>query len=120
LPEPAASATGESEGPRTPVEEVLAGIWAEVLGVERVGVHESFFELGGHSLLATRVQSRVCEAFQVDVPLHTLFRAPTIADFAVAVAQLQVQQMMGDELADLLGELESLSEDDARVLLESR
>ncbi|HEV2148279.1 MAG TPA: amino acid adenylation domain-containing protein, partial [Longimicrobiaceae bacterium] len=47
LPEPAASATGESEGPRTPVEEVLAGIWAEVLGVERVGVHESFFELGG-------------------------------------------------------------------------
>src|SRR6185295_11360867 len=58
--------------PRTPVEEVLAGIWAEVLRLDRVGVEESFFELGGHSLLATRVVSHVREVFGVEVPLRAL------------------------------------------------
>src|SRR5215208_4504315 len=64
--------------PRTPVEEILCGIWAEVLGVKGVGVDANFFEVGGHSLKATQVISRIRESFQVELPLRTIFEAPTI------------------------------------------
>jgi amino acid adenylation domain-containing protein len=68
--------------PRTPVEEVLAEIWASVLGRIRVGIFDNFFELGGHSLLATQVISRVRQTFQVELPLRSLFASPTVADLA--------------------------------------
>jgi len=70
---------------RTPVEEVLSGIWEQVLRVERVGVHENFFELGGHSLLATQVISRIREAFRVELPLRVIFESPTVVEQAVRV-----------------------------------
>jgi amino acid adenylation domain-containing protein len=70
---------------RTPVEEVLVGIWAEVLKVAQVSVHDNFFDLGGHSLLATRLMSRVRNAFQIEIPLRSLFESPTVAQFAERV-----------------------------------
>jgi amino acid adenylation domain-containing protein len=68
--------------PRTPVEIELAQIWSQVLKVESIGIHDHFFDLGGHSLLATQVVSRLREAFQMDIPLRSLFEKPTIAELA--------------------------------------
>ena len=79
--------------PRGPEEEMLAGIWSQVLGAPRVGVHDNFFELGGHSLLATQLASRVREAFGVDVPLSKLFECPTVAQLAEIIQQAREQQL---------------------------
>jgi amino acid adenylation domain-containing protein len=71
--------------PSTPAQERLAAVWAEILGVDRVGVHDNFFALGGHSLLATQVMSQVRTLFDVEVPVAVLFDTPTVAGLAAAV-----------------------------------
>ena len=85
LPAPGQTRPALSEAfvaPRTPAEEILADIWASVLGVAAVGIHDNFFALGGHSLSAVQVLSRLRKAFQVDVPLRTLFDTPTVVALA--------------------------------------
>jgi amino acid adenylation domain-containing protein len=76
--------------PSTPGEDTLARIWAELLAVERIGVHDNFFELGGHSLLAMRVISRVRDVFRVQLPLRKLFEFPTVAGLARSIEEHQV------------------------------
>ncbi|HEX8432876.1 MAG TPA: amino acid adenylation domain-containing protein, partial [Longimicrobium sp.] len=86
LPDPEPTESGAAYmAPRNPTEEILAGIWTELLGTERVGVDDSFFELGGHSLLATRVVSRVREAFGIELPLRALFESPVLGALAAEV-----------------------------------
>jgi amino acid adenylation domain-containing protein len=90
--------------PRTPTEKLLAEIWAQVLGVEPIGVQDNFFDLGGHSLLATQIMFRLRDTFQAEIPLRTLFEKPTIEELALAVEEI------------LLEEIEGLSEDEAESL----
>ncbi|MEG4407807.1 amino acid adenylation domain-containing protein [Microcoleus sp. MON2_D5] len=75
--------------PHTSIEEVLVKIWAEVLGIKRVGIRDNFFELGGHSLLATQLVSRVRDAFGVELPLRRVFEAPTISELSKIVENLK-------------------------------
>ena len=77
--------TGCAKGgvaPRTPSEEVIAAIWAEVLKRDNIGVEDNFFEIGGHSLLATQIASRLREHFRISVPVRAVFEVPSIAEMA--------------------------------------
>jgi amino acid adenylation domain-containing protein len=85
LPRPDLKSEALSDEPCNPLEEILCGIWAEVLQLERVGAHQNFFESGGHSLLAARVVSRVRDVIGVEVALRALFEGPTVAALAKVV-----------------------------------
>ncbi|WP_330214017.1 non-ribosomal peptide synthetase [Pseudomonas sp. Z18(2022)] len=97
--------------PRNELEQTLAGIWAEVLKVERVGVQDNFFELGGHSLLATQIASRVQKTLQRDVPLRAMFECSTVEELAGYIDGLAANEISAekvDRLSDLMAELEGL------------
>ena len=79
----------EYVAPRTPVEERLASIWSEVLALKQVGIYDNFFAIGGHSLLITQILTRVHDAFQVTLPVRTLFKNPTIVGLAEAIEKVQ-------------------------------
>jgi len=90
--------------PSTPAEETLAGIWREVLRLDRVGVRDNFFALGGHSLLMMQVISRLREAFQVELPIRRFFESPMIAELALAIEELlveEIHQLSEDEVLRL-------------------
>jgi acyl carrier protein len=106
--------------PRTAVEEVLAGIWAEVLGLEQVGVEDDFFtELGGHSLLGTQVVAHVREAFGVQLPLGRLFERPTVAGLAGALAEAGDPERL-ERVAGVLLDVSQLSDAEAERMLAAR
>jgi acyl carrier protein len=123
LPSPESVATSSREyvEPSTDTERRLAAIWAEAMGLERVGAQDDFFELGGHSLLATQVIARIRKEFGVQLPLHSLFTAPRIADLAREVEAVEEPPETSEdaELAALLEELEGLSDEEAERLLGS-
>jgi acyl carrier protein len=110
-PAPVRPELDETSAPRTPVEELLANIWAEVLKMDKVGIHDNFFELGGHSLLATQVVSRVRHAFQIELPLRTLFDKRTICDLAKAITELRSESVIGEVFTHTLNEIESFSDE---------
>ncbi len=90
VPDGSDQLTHEYVAPRNPTEEILANIWAEVLGVERVGIHDNFFELGGHSLLVMQVISRIQALYAIEIPLITLFEEPTVSKLTVAIESISL------------------------------
>ena len=102
LPEPQRAEGGAERRKEasSAVEEIVVGIWGEVLGREEVGVEENFFELGGHSLLATQVISRIRAAFNVELPLRTLFEHATVKGIAREVEEWRQRRRQSDSAAD--------------------
>jgi acyl carrier protein len=99
--------------PATTTEKQLASIWSKVLSVDQVGIHDNFFDLGGHSLAASRVISRVIQTFQLELPVKALFDAPTIAEMAAIIKQNQTKRANDAEIAQMLREVEAMTEEDA-------
>ncbi|MEW5931095.1 MAG: amino acid adenylation domain-containing protein [Gemmatimonadota bacterium] len=110
-PEPV-EAAGSHVEPRTETEASVAGAWAAVLGVERVGALDDFFDLGGHSLLAMQAVSRLRHALEVDLPVNAIFDHATVERLAA-----EIDRRRDEALAALLAEIEGLSEDEAGGLL---
>jgi enterobactin synthetase component F len=103
--------------PATDLEIRLAAIWAEVLELDHVSIHDNFLDLGGYSLKAFQVIARIRTALGVEIASHTLFTAPTIAELACVVADQQLAQADPGVLARLLREIQDLTPELARGLL---
>ncbi len=124
LPDPdetAVTSTEEFVAPRNKTEAQLAQIWCDILQIEQVGIHNNFFEMGGHSLLAIQIISRIRDAYDIDISPRHIFDAPTIADLALYILEQEAQDLEIDDedLADLLNDLDDLSEDELAALLDS-
>jgi FkbH-like protein len=116
---PDAVSTIAFEPPRTPLEARLAALWAEVLHVPQVGVNDNFFDLGGHSLLAVQLISRVRETFDADLPLDVVFAGNfCVAELAKAIEIHEIGKASPEEYEALLKELEGLTDDEVRALIE--
>jgi len=110
---------GSFVAPRTPSEAQLSELWAQVLGVDRVGISDDFFGLGGHSLSATRLLSRIRDVFEVDLPQGVLFEAPTVAQMAELIDYQYIGRLDDNELDALLYEMQDLSDEDVKAALET-
>jgi aryl carrier-like protein len=91
-------AKGTFVAPQTSTQQLLAGIWCDVIGVEEAGIHDDFFDLGGHSVLVTQVSTRIRKVFEVDIGLRTLFEQPTIAELAETIEGILMEEL--DELSE--------------------
>jgi acyl-CoA synthetase (AMP-forming)/AMP-acid ligase II/acyl carrier protein len=118
-PELGAYVSRQYEAPQGEVEEILAGIWQELLRVERVGRQDNFFELGGHSLLATQIVARIRLSFFIDVPIRVLFEFPTLETLSSEITRLRDEiESNAGRTDDLLEEVASMSENKVRELLQ--
>jgi amino acid adenylation domain-containing protein len=117
LPEPDPNLRPEERAyvaPRTKIEETIAGIWTELLGVERISVNDGFFELGGDSLLISRLVARIHTVFDVNLPIRSIFLTPTLKNIAAAV---KAQRALKNDQSYVEDFLEELSDDQVDALL---
>jgi FkbH-like protein len=107
-----------SDEPRTPLEKQLAQMWANLLGLASVGIHENFFDLGGHSLLAVQLLSLVRQTFDLELSLRVVYSGDfTVAELAKAIELREIENAGADRYTAILQELESLSDEEVRALL---
>ncbi|MEM9597672.1 MAG: amino acid adenylation domain-containing protein, partial [Acidobacteriota bacterium] len=118
LPLPEATVDAEHRPPSTPLERLIADAWGAILSRETVGLDDDFFALGGHSLLATKVFARLQDLLELELPLHLLFDAPCLGDFSAQVEARVLATPGGEDILELLAEMEALSEDEGAALLE--
>lgn len=108
-----------SIAPRTPLERDLAELWGELLRIPPPGVEDNFFDLGGHSLLAVQLLSRARQIYGVELSLEVVYAGPfTVAEMAKAIELKEIEQAAGGDYQDLLRELEGLSDEEVRALLD--
>jgi len=103
--------------PASELQQTITGIWQELLGIGQIGIHDNFFELGGHSLLATQIISRIRNAFSIEVPLRRIFESQTVAEMAAIITEIQVKRASDAELAQMLREVEAITEEEAQKQL---
>lgn len=102
----------------TPLVEILGILWAEILEVEEVNIHSDFFKTGGYSLLATRLLARIQDVLEIEIPLQTIFDAPTIASFAKELLKDESQREQIEKTVDLMLSVAQLSEDEVETMLQ--
>ena len=108
---------GETVGPRTPAEEVVAAVLCYFLGVEQLGIHDSFLELGGNSLTSHQIALQLHSVFRIDLPLRSLFEKPTVDSLVGAMALMWGGREIVDEIAWTFAEVQRLSDIDVRKML---
>jgi acyl carrier protein len=100
--------------PGTPLETILTTLWADVLQLDRVGIHDRFFDLGGDSLLATQLMTRVLHTLHISLPLRSLLETTTVADMASVLLKYQTDTADQHELARLVADVEAIAEAQAQ------
>lgn len=105
------------EAPGNPVEEVIAGIWSDILGIDEVGIYDNFFESGGNSILAFQIVTRLRDIFKIELPLRTFFTAPTVAGLAGIMTKGSEQEFKVRRIAEILISMASYTDDEAEAML---
>jgi acyl carrier protein len=119
LPDPDAAALGADHyhPPTTALQQALAAIWCELLGLERISTTANFFDVGGHSLLATQLVSRIRRNLDVEIPLRTIFENPVLEDLCTVILKQEESPGHATSAAELMLEIEQMSADDVQLLL---
>jgi len=108
------------EAPGNPVEEAIAGIWSDILGIDEVGIHDNFFESGGNSILAFQLVTRLRDIFKIELPLRTFFTAPTVSGLAGIMTKGPEQEFKVRRIAELLIKMANCTDDEAEAMMEDR
>jgi amino acid adenylation domain-containing protein len=123
LPAPGTTANGTGPdyvAPRSPLEEILAGIWRDVLGVERVGIHDNFLDLGGHSMLAMRCVTAMRQLLRIDIPLRVLFESANLEGLAQALRAYEDQPGKLEKVARVLQKVKGVSPEELQIQLRQK